>query len=147
MLIKDKPEIPPSENPEQILPKRSITHISLPERTTSISKPKVPFWKLPAQAWNNLSVSWKLSILLLLASGLPVFVVTQILVTSSEQASLRELRTSVKEKGSFFVSEYVLWTNNEAKQDAEAIAKAIESNSFDLNDATELAAKRASLQP
>lgn len=147
MLIKDKPEIPPSENPEQILPKRSITHISLPERTTSISKPKVPFWKLPAQAWNNLSVSWKLSILLLLASGLPVFIVTQILVTSSEQASLRELRTSVKEKGSFFVSEYVLWTNNEAKQDAEAIAKAIESNSFDLNDATELAAKRASLQP
>lgn len=147
MLIQDKPETPASENPEQISPQRSITRISLPARTTSISKPKVPFWKLPAQAWNNLSVRWKLSIVLLLASGLPVLIVTQILVKSSEQASLKELRTSVQEKGSFFVSEYVLWTNNEAKQDAEAIATAVESNNFDLNDATELAAKRASLQP
>jgi methyl-accepting chemotaxis protein len=147
MLIKDKPEIPPSENPEPILSQKSITKISLPERASSILKPRVPFWKLPAQAWNNLSVRWKLSIVLLLASGLPVLIVTQILVKSSEQASLKELKTSVQEKGSFFVSEYVLWTNNESKQDAEAIAKAVEANSFDLNDATELAAKRASLQP
>ncbi|MEA5489745.1 MULTISPECIES: methyl-accepting chemotaxis protein [Pseudanabaena] len=147
MLIQDKPEIPPSENPEPILPQKSITRISLPERASSILHPKTPLWKLPAQVWNNWSVRWKLSIVLLLASGLPVLIVTQILVKSSEQASLRELRISVQEKGSFFVSEYVLWTNNESKQDAEAIAKALESNSFDLNDANELAAKRSILQP
>lgn len=128
MLTKDKPEIPSSENPEQSPPQKTITKISLSERPTSLSKAKVPFWKLPTQIWNNLSVRWKLSIVLLLASGLPVLIVTQILVKSSEQASLKELRTSVQEKGSFFVSEYVMWTNNEAKQDAEAIAKAVESN-------------------
>jgi methyl-accepting chemotaxis protein len=147
MLLKDKPEIPPSESAEQTSSQRSITKISLAQQDLPISQPKVPLWKLPAQVWNNLSVRWKLSILLLLTAGLPVLLVTQTLVRSSEQAALKELRTSVKEKGSFFVSEYVLWTNSESKQDAESIAKAIEDANFNVSDANELATKRSTLQP
>jgi methyl-accepting chemotaxis protein len=148
MLLKDKPEMPSPEDAEQI----SLAKKSSEDRPISITKarlprPKVPFWKLPAQTWNNIGVRWKLSILLLVASGLPVLIVTQTLVKASEQSTLRELRTSVKEKGSFFVSEYVLWTNNESKQDAEAIAKSIEEANLDLSDATALAAKRSILQP
>jgi methyl-accepting chemotaxis protein PixJ len=148
MLLKDKPEMPSSEDAEQISPTKALEdqQISI-TKVKSPSSPKVPFWKLPAQAWGNLGVRWKLSIVLLLASGIPVIIVTQTLVKSSEQASLKELRTSVQEKGSFFVSEYVLWTNNESKQDAESIAKSIEDNNFDLSDATELAAKRSTLKP
>jgi methyl-accepting chemotaxis protein len=147
MLLQDKPEIPPSESDEQTPSQKSVTKISATKKNLPTNQPKVSFWKLPAQVWNNLGVRWKLSIVLLLASGIPVVLVTQTLVRSSEQAALKELRTTVKEKGSFFVSEYVLWTNSESKQDAEAIAKAVESTSFDLSDATELAAKRATLQP
>ena len=148
MLLKDKPEMPSPEDAEQI----SLAKKSSEDRPISITKarlprPKVPFWKLPAQTWNNIGVRWKLSILLLVASELPVLIVTQTLVKASEQSTLRELRTSVKEKGSFFVSEYVLWTNNESKQDAEAIAKSIEEANLDLSDATALAAKRSILQP
>ncbi len=150
MLLKDKPEIPPSDDGEQILASRSVTKISFSKRDLPISqsqKSKVPFWKLPSQVWNNLGVRWKLSIVLLLASGIPVLFVTQTLVRVSEQASLKELKTSVQEKGSFFVSEYVLWTNAESRRDAEAIAKSVEDTNFDLSDATELAAKRSTLQP
>ena len=150
MLLKDKPEIPPSDDGEQIAANRSVTKISFSRRALSISpspKSKVPFWKIPSQVWNNLGVRWKLSIVLLLSSGIPVLIVTQTLVRSSEQASLRELKTSVQEKGSFFVSEYVLWTNSESRRDAEAIAKSIEDTNFDLSDANELTAKRSTLQP
>lgn len=149
MLLKDKPEMPSPEDVEQSSSAKSSEDKQISTTQTKLSsspKPKVPFWKLPLQAWNNLGVRWKLSIVLLLASGLPVVIVTQTLVKSSEQASLKELRTSVQEKGSFFVSEYVMWTNNESKQDAEAIAKSIEDNNFDLSDATELAAKRSTLK-
>ena len=153
MLLKDKPELPHSENTAQISGQisenKSTTKILLPKvnLSTPETNPKIPFWKLPAQVWNNVGVRWKLSIVLLLASGLPVLIVTQILVKSSEQASLKELRTSVEEKGSFFVSEYVLWTNSESRRDAEAIAKSIEDANLDLSDVNELAAKRAILQP
>ncbi|MEI6064301.1 MAG: methyl-accepting chemotaxis protein, partial [Pseudanabaena sp. ELA748] len=58
-----------------------------------------------------------------------------------------ELRTSVQEKGSFFVSEYVLWTNSESRRDDEAIAKSIEDANLDLSDVNDLAAKRSLLQP
>jgi methyl-accepting chemotaxis protein PixJ len=148
MLLKDKPEMPSPEDAEQ----SSLTKSS-EDQQISITKlksppsPKVPFWKLPAQAWNNLGVRWKLSIVLLLASGIPVVIVTQTLVKSSEQASLKELRTSAQEKGSFFVSEYVMWTNNESKQNAEAIAKSIEDADLDLSDANVLAVKRSLLRP
>lgn len=157
MLLKDKPEPAPSENSSQnnvqisgqtsenkSTPKNLLAKVNL---STPETKPKVPFWKLPFQVWNNVGVKWKLSIVLLLASGLPVLVVTQILVKYSEQASLKELRISVQEKGSFFVSEYVLWTNSESRRDAEAIAKSIEDANLDLSDVNELAAKRAILQP
>ena len=153
MLLKDKPELPHSENTAQISGQisenKSTTKILLPKvnLSTPETNPKIPFWKLPAQVWNNVGVRWKLSIVLLLASGLPVLIVTQILVKSSEQASLKELRTSVEEKGSFFVSEYVLWTNSESRRDAEAIAKSIEDANLDLSDVNELAAKRSILQP
>jgi twitching motility protein PilJ len=149
MLLKDKSELPPSEDKAQISENKSTTKIlvSKVNLSTSETNPKPPFWKLPAQIWNNVGVTWKLSIVLLLASGLPVLIVTQILVKSSEQASLKELRTSVQEKGSFFVSDYVLWTNSESRSNAEAIAKSIEDANFDLSDVTELAAKRAMLQP
>lgn len=144
MLLKDKPDIPPSDPTAKTIPtqSRSITAIKVKE---PIPQPQVPFWKWPAQAWNNLGVRWKLSIVLLLASGLPVLIVTQTLVSSSEKSAIKELRTSLKEKGSFFVSEYVMWTNSESKQDAEAIAKAIEDNNLNVSDPQELAAKRASL--
>ncbi len=142
MLIKDKPEIPTSENVEQISLAELVPQVLAPQ-----SKKQVPFWKLPSQVWNNLGVRWKLSIVILLSSGLPVLLVTQILVKSSEETSLRELRTSLQEKGSFFVSEYVLWTNSESRRDAEAIAKTIEDANLDLSDPTELAAKRANLSP
>ena len=151
MLIKEKPEITPNEeSAEQLSSPKSVKQVSStnPRRLPIVlPKSKVPFWKLPSQAWNNLSVRWKLSIVLLLASGLPVLLVTQSLVKVSEQASLKELRTSVQEKGSFFVSEYVMWTNSESKRDAEAIAKSIEDATLDLSDATELVAKRSILQP
>ncbi len=148
MLLKDKPEMPSPEDAAQIsLPKSSEDQKTSITKVKSPPSSKVPFWKLPLQAWNNLGVRWKLSIVLLLASGLPVVIVTQTLVKSSEQASLKELRISVQEKGSFFVSEYVLWTNNESKQNAEAIAKSIEDADLDLSDANALAAKRSLLRP
>ena len=151
MLIKEKPEITPNEeSAEQLSSPKSVKQFSstnLRRLPIVLPKSKVPFWNLPSQAWNNLSVRWKLSIVLLLASGLPVLLVTQSLVKVSEQASLKELRTSVQEKGSFFVSEYVMWTNSESKRDAEAIAKSIEDATLDLSDATELVAKRSILQP
>ncbi|ELS32571.1 MULTISPECIES: methyl-accepting chemotaxis protein [Pseudanabaena] len=144
MLLKDKPDIPPSDPTAKTIPtqSRSVTAIKVKE---PIPQPQVPFWKWSAQAWNNLGVRWKLSIVLLLASGLPVLIVTQTLVSSSEKSAIKELRTSLKEKGSFFVSEYVMWTNSESKQDAEAIAKAIEDNNLNVSDPQELATKRASL--
>jgi methyl-accepting chemotaxis protein len=148
MLIQDKPEIPASENSEnkdKVANKSATRILSAPPKKPVLTK--LPFWKFPSQAWNNLSVRWKLSAVMLLVSGLPVVIVTQTLVKSSEQSALRELRTSVKEKGSFFVSEYVLWTNAEAKQDAEAIVTAIESANFNLSDPAELTSKRATLQP
>ncbi|MBD2187170.1 methyl-accepting chemotaxis protein [Pseudanabaena mucicola] len=148
MLIQDKPEIPASdnlENKDKVANKSATRILSTPPKTTVI--PKLPFWKAPAQAWNNLSVRWKLSAVMLLVAGLPVVVVTQTLVKSSEQSALKELRTSVKEKGSFFVSEYVLWTNAEAKQDAEEIVTQLESANFNLSDPAEIASKRATLQP
>jgi methyl-accepting chemotaxis protein len=150
MLLKDKPEFPSPEDAKQISLEKSSEDkpISVTKtKLSSLAKPKIPFWKLPSQVWNNIGVRWKLSIVLLVASGLPVLIVTQTLVKSSEQATLKELRTSVQEKGSFFVSEYVLWTNNESKQSAEAIAKSIEEANLDLSDATALAAKRSILQP
>ncbi len=155
MLIQEKPEITPNEeSSEKLSSAKSVTQISLPNQKLPnqklpivSAKSKVPLWKVPSRVWNNLSVRWKLSIVLLLASGLPVVLVTQSLVNVSEQASLKELRASVQEKGSFFVSEYVLWTNSESKRDAEAIAKSIEDATLDLSDATELASKRSILQP
>ncbi|NMF60123.1 methyl-accepting chemotaxis protein [Pseudanabaena yagii] len=149
MLLKDKPEIPPSEDVAPTSEKRSVTKISVANAAVAVSpsKSKVPVWKLPLQVWNNVGVRWKLSLVLLLTAGIPVWLVTQTLVKSSEEASLKELRTTVKEKGSFFVSEYVMWTNSETKRDAEAIAKSVEDAKLDLSDAADLSAKRSLLQP
>ncbi|MFN5838465.1 MAG: cache domain-containing protein, partial [Pseudanabaena sp.] len=153
MLLKDKPELPPSEDKTQIsgqvLTDKTTPKILLSKKDlqATSTKPKIPLWKLPSQLWNNLGVRWKLSILMLLTSGLPVLIVIQILVQSSEQASLKELRTSVQEKGSLFLSEYVLWTNEESKQEAAAIAKSVEGANIDLSDVNELTAKRSILQP
>ncbi|MFZ4730302.1 MAG: cache domain-containing protein, partial [Pseudanabaena sp.] len=150
MLLKDKPEFPSPKEAKQISLTKSTEDQPISATKTKLpplAKPKIPFWKLPSHVWNNIGVRWKLSIVLFVASGLPVLIVTQTLVKSSEQAALKELRTSVQEKGSFFVSEYVLWTNNESKQDAEAIAKSIEEANLDLSDATALATKRSILQP
>lgn len=147
MLLKDKSEIPPSEDTAQNLENHTPISELEPEIFASQSKPKVPFWKLPLQVWNNVSVRWKLSILLFLASGVPVLIVTQTLVKASEESSLKALKTTVQEKGSFFVSEYVMWTNSESRQGAEAIAKSVEDANLNVSDANELAAKRSLLQP
>ncbi|MBD2151591.1 cache domain-containing protein [Pseudanabaena sp. FACHB-1277] len=146
MLLKNKPEIPAPEDKSSAATMNVV--IAAPEQNKpEQNKPKIPFWKLPLSLWNNVGVAWKLSVVLLFVSGLPVLFVTQVLVRSSEESALKELTTSVKEKGSFFVSEYVLWTKSESRQDAEAIAKSIEDAGLDLNDANELAAKRAILPP
>ncbi len=149
MLLKDKPEIPPSKDVAPTPENRSVTKISVANAAVeaSPSKSKVPVWKLPLQVWNNVGVRWKLSLVLLLTAGIPVWLVTQTLVKSSEEAALKELRTTVQEKGSFFVSEYVMWTNSESKRDAEAIAKSVEDAKLDLSDAADLSAKRSLLQP
>ncbi|MBD2177582.1 cache domain-containing protein [Pseudanabaena sp. FACHB-1998] len=147
MLLKDKPEIPPSEDKSSTASLDASIAATIKVTHNSRIKPKAPFWKLPLSLWNNLGVGWKLSIVLLFTSGIPVLLVTQTLVKSSEESALKELKTSVKEKGSFFVSEYVMWTNSESRRDAEAIAKSIEGANLDLSDPNELTAKRTILPP
>ena len=111
MLLKNKPEIPAPEDKSSAATMNVV--IAAPEQNKpEQNKPKTPFWKLPLSLWNNVGVAWKLSVVLLFVSGLPVLFVTQVLVRSSEESALKELTTSVKEKGSFFVSEYVLWTKS-----------------------------------
>lgn len=100
-----------------------------------------------SRGWGSLSLRWKLSILLAITTAVPIIAVTQLLVKSSEDRLLSDLRASVQEKGTVFAEEYVLWTKEEAKADAGTLVQLVQSEEIDLSNPQAVAARSNLLQP
>jgi methyl-accepting chemotaxis protein PixJ len=97
--------------------------------------------------WGSLSLQWKLSIFLAIATAVPVIAVTQLLTKDSADRLLSSLRESVQEKGTVFAEEYVLWTKEEAKADTALLAQLIEGQEIDLSNPSDLTSRGKILQP
>jgi methyl-accepting chemotaxis protein PixJ len=98
------------------------------------------------RAWQNLSFQPKLIIVVLLLTGIPIVVVTQLLVRLTADFSFNTAKVAVREKGSFFNDEYVLWTVEESKSDANGIAKTVQQLGIELDNPKVLASKLPLLQ-
>lgn len=88
--------------------------------------------------WRDLSLRWKITISLWLAAALPVVIVTQFNVQYSRANYIKNLTESLKQKGVFFTSDFVLWSLEEARPEAEQIAKTLEAKGLSLTNVQEL---------
>ncbi|MFN3360775.1 MAG: methyl-accepting chemotaxis protein [Pseudanabaenaceae cyanobacterium] len=89
--------------------------------------------------WRDLSLRWKITISLWLAAAVPVLIVTQFNVQYSRTNYIKNLTQSLEQKGAFFTSDFVLWSLEEAKPEAEQIAKTVEAQGVSLTNVQELA--------
>jgi methyl-accepting chemotaxis protein PixJ len=143
MLLENQP----STRKRAIAPNRKVspsTSVSQSPKTSQPVRTSLP-QKLQ-RGWENLSLRSKLAIVLVLTTGLPVLIVTQAMTKVSEANLLQDLRTSLQEKNTLFTEEYVLWTNEESKADADTITQAVQKAEIDLSDSKQVLTNRAFLQ-
>lgn len=91
--------------------------------------------KLPKRMnhfWRDLSLRWKITLSLWLAAALPVTIVTQSNVQLSRTTYINNLKTTLQEKGALFTSDFVLWSLDEARREAEEIAKTTQASNINL---------------
>ena len=96
--------------------------------------------------WQNLSIRWKLTLVILLAAGVPVLVVTQVNLQYARNSYLDNLKTTLKEKGTLFTTDFVQWGLEEAKSEANAIAQSVQVGKIDLTQPREVTKNQAFLQ-
>ncbi len=82
--------------------------------------------------WQDLSLRWKITLSLWLAATLPAAILTQTNVQFSRTNYINNLKTTLQEKGTFFTSDFVLWSLDEAKREAEEIAKTAQDSKISL---------------
>jgi len=112
----------------------------------SPSQAKAPVKSFSLPFWQNLSIRWKLTVLLLLAAGIPVIVITQINLQFARASYLDSFKTTLKEKGRLFTTDFVQWGLDEAKSEAGTIAKSIQGTGIDLTDSNQVTKNRIFLQ-
>lgn len=98
------------------------------------------------RGWQNLPLQSKLVIMLLVTTGVPLLVVTQALLRVASDNLLSDLRASLQEKNTLFTEEYVLWTKEESKLDADTITTAVQDAQIDLSNPQEVLQRSAFLQ-
>ncbi len=85
-----------------------------------------------ANFWRDLSLRWKITISLWLAAALPVTIVTQSNVQFSRRTYINNLKTTLQEKGAFFTTDFVLWSLDESRREAEEIARTVQATNINL---------------
>jgi methyl-accepting chemotaxis protein PixJ len=110
-------------------------------------KPNKPtsFWQQIIQPWDNLNFRTKLAILLMASAALPVLVVTQRIVSIAENKLFLSLEAGLK-KDLFILEQKIEQAREETTAEADTLAKLVQSNSIDLSNPKEVAAKRTVLQ-
>jgi methyl-accepting chemotaxis protein PixJ len=143
-----QPEIPQSEKSSYAQP--IIQEVAVPPQYVPKAKENSKVQSKPVLRprlwWRNVKLQNKLFGLLVIAAAVPVIAVTQGLVTISENRSLENLKESLKEKGTLFTEEYVLWTVEESKTEAGSIAQSVQSAGVDLSNPAEIATRGAYLE-
>ncbi|MCU0536016.1 MAG: cache domain-containing protein, partial [Hydrococcus sp. Prado102] len=99
-----------------------------------------------ANFWQNLSFRWKLAILLIAASALPVIGVTVGIVKASQDSAENQLAESLRSQGTGFMNDYVLYLLYECVGQANAAAQALEATKIDLQNAEQIQANRPLLE-
>ncbi|MCA1903747.1 MAG: methyl-accepting chemotaxis protein [Cyanobacteria bacterium KgW148] len=77
--------------------------------------------------WRDLGFRWKITLSLWLAAALPVTIVTYSNVRFSRTTYIQTLTNSLQEKGKLLTTDFVLWSLDEAKREAEEIARTAEA--------------------
>lgn len=96
--------------------------------------------------WDNLNLQTKLTILLVVAAGVPVIVVTQGLVWFSQQNAQKTLQETVKANSDGFSEDYVQWPRDESKWQANTIAKTVEAAEINLQNPGQVRLYRSFLE-
>ncbi len=154
MQLKDNPNQQASNQTERENQTSIITSDKLElESKSSVSSPlnqqsliRLPITKKISQGWNDLSLQWKLTSLLIITAGIPALVITQVMTKVTEDNLLRDLRTSLQEKNTLFTEEYILWTQEESKADANTITQSIQNAGIDLSNPQQVLEQRNYLQ-
>lgn len=143
MLLENQP----STRKRAIAPDRKVsvsTSTPQPPKTSPLVRTSLP--KKLQRGWEDLSLRTKLAIVLVLTTGLPVLIVTQVMTKASEANLLQDLRTSLQEKNTLFTEEYVLWTNEESKNEADTITQEVQKANIDLSNPNQVLIHRTFLQ-
>jgi|GEM_PF-4916249 len=82
--------------------------------------------------WRDLGLRWKITLSLWLAAALPVAIVTQTNVQFYRTTYINNLKTTLQEKGAWLTSDFVLWSLDQAKREAEEIAKTVQDSQISL---------------
>lgn len=89
--------------------------------------------------WDNLSLRAKLAIFVVASGAIPVFAVTQGLITLNYNRALQDLKASLQKDGAVFKDEYVLWAQVESETKAENLAALAEATKLDLSNPNQVA--------
>jgi methyl-accepting chemotaxis protein PixJ len=112
----------------------------------SVEQPASESKKAKANFWQNLSFQWKLTLLLMTTAAIPVFAVTALLNKFAGDQFLRDLTATVSDKNLIFTEEYVLWTNEEAKADADSLVQTVQEARIDLRQPKQVEGRRSFVQ-
>jgi methyl-accepting chemotaxis protein PixJ len=142
-------QTPPKPNLQNIVRDRSAISPNLkipasqsPLVAEPVSEPKVA----KGNFWQNLSFRWKLAILLMIGAALPVFGVTQGIVSYSQDTAQKTLEKTVEDNASGFLEDYVHWLRLESSAQVHTIAEVLKAAKIDLQNPEQVQANRALLQ-
>jgi len=90
------------------------------------------------QRWGNLSFGTKLNILIISAAVIPVLVATQTLVSLTQNKVQQDFRKNIRTDTESFIEEYVYWSRDDSRAEAENLANLVRTNAFNLFDPTDV---------
>jgi methyl-accepting chemotaxis protein len=135
----------PKGNPRLASPQVKNAVASAKSDGVDVGVPSV-WWQWPGQGWNNLSFRWKLTLFLMITAMIPVLAVTSLLNKLAGDQFIRDLQAAVSDKNLLFTEEYLLWTNEEAKAEADSLVQAVQTSGVNLSQPAQVVARRAFLQ-
>lgn len=98
------------------------------------------------RGWKNLNFRTKLTVLLVASTAIPVIVVTQGVVAVTRQSLFNKFQQTLQAEGTSFVKDYVLWNVDESRNEADTIARFVQTAQIDLSNPQQIEVWRSLLQ-
>jgi methyl-accepting chemotaxis protein PixJ len=116
------------------------------DRTKESDSPWQNIWQKVGKKWRDANLSTKLAIVLATTAAVPLFLVTQGLISNNRHRALADAQNLLEILGNGFKDDYVGWQQSTDEAATKNLAGIVQTTGINLNDPNQVVAKRNTLQ-